>query len=640
VGTFFVLSMGNPKKRSKTSNRALHRLHSIRYDVNHFVVPALQRYVKEWQCQNDHMNDDDKSRHLANVNDKEDTASMPLIFCNERCGTWYWPHGVVENDMSMEALGFPHLHPHSCHFKSTDGHRGSWLFSLKRLNLHVIYDAIASNCCLILDSSVQKDMPDSFSRTIPLWAAVWNQAAVQCRKKLGMNETNEAWDSNREAWSKLRTPRWMVDEEEHATMESLVQVRVDELLQSGAIVDPHRLATTLRDKPLCPFWCSATASYDENQSWPSALDYQRCIPIICLNASQHNFDVSSTLSSTSRRTYLTSISRPFWYTPGAADDEESWSRGLTPAIFWKHLDRLLLPDTSHADVDGEEPRHMAGEILSAEDEMDTRIDTIVAEYKHVDDDIRTASSLLSAPSSSLFDWIGSTGMAIGSRRAGRPPGCWESFDAIVNVTDTEYPDMIPSSSSSSDRYYLQLPVQEGKRDRMELERWMAVGVWFCLVHAQQGRRILIHCAQGKDRSVCLALAVVVLFCNLKFPLQWKAEMRTLQSDTLLSCCEESSNDANDREMYLSSGIPSKVVGALLGRPGRDLLLRILHNHENRVTAHGETSTDVTDLANKETLRIGLHLIRQYREKAEPTRSNMQKINRFFMSSKYDSQGSK
>ena len=35
------------------------------------------------------------------------------------------------------------------------------------------------------------------------------------------------------------------------------------------------------------------------------------------------------------------------------------------------------------------------------------------------------------------------------------------------------------------------------------------------------------------------------------------------------------------------------------------------------------------LANKESLRIALHLIQQDREVAEPTRSTMQKINRFF-----------
>ena len=33
------------------------------------------------------------------------------------------------------------------------------------------------------------------------------------------------------------------------------------------------------------------------------------------------------------------------------------------------------------------------------------------------------------------------GLAVGSRRAGRPPECWAAFDAVVNVTQDEYAGM-------------------------------------------------------------------------------------------------------------------------------------------------------------------------------------------------------
>ena len=33
------------------------------------------------------------------------------------------------------------------------------------------------------------------------------------------------------------------------------------------------------------------------------------------------------------------------------------------------------------------------------------------------------------------------GLAVGSRRAGRPPECWAAFDAVVNVTEDEYAGM-------------------------------------------------------------------------------------------------------------------------------------------------------------------------------------------------------
>ena len=248
-----------------------------------------------------------------------------------------------------------------------------------------------------------------------------------------------------------------------------------------------------------------------------------------------------------------------------------------------------------------------------------------------------------------FDVLGSTGIAIGSRRAGRPPTCWEQFDAILNVTDTCYPEMLEKccngrSQGENHGYYLQLPVQEGKRYRTELEKWMAVGICFCVLHAQAGRRILIHCAQGKDRSVCVALALVVLFCDLHYPLGWKESFAhfDVQDFFCKIVSDEATIDAvsgcdGDCRFHQASGIPTTAIQALLGREGRDKLLQAVREHNDRHEDKGARSADDSQapLATKETLRIALHLIRQDREQAEPTRSSMQKLNRFFMSGAFE-----
>lgn len=61
---------------------------------------------------------------------------LPLV-ANERCGAWY---------VSPESRAA------STYFKSTDGHRGQWAFSLRRLNLHLLTIIGTEGGCIIVDS--------------------------------------------------------------------------------------------------------------------------------------------------------------------------------------------------------------------------------------------------------------------------------------------------------------------------------------------------------------------------------------------------------------------------------------------------------------------------------------------------------
>ena len=309
----------------------------------------------------------------------------------------------------------------------------------------------------------------------------------------------------------------------------------------------------------------------------------------------------------------------FWYTPGAADDHELWARQLTPTLFWDNVELLLNDTTCQDDNDDND------------DEMDKTIDAIVQKARLLEKDTLDGLCL---SSQNLWNVIGDTNLAIGTRRAGRPPDCWNHFDVILNVTDMEYPDVMLHNNNKNvdlshrNKFYLQLDVKEGKRDRTELERWLAVGIVFCVFHAQHNRRILIHCAQGKDRSVAVAMAILVLFCDTHcFPLRWKDAFWNISVQDLIDAIvgEDSSNVLpQDCRCYQSSGLPHHLVCGLLGWNGREHFFEWVK----------QSLPSDSPLPTKETLRIVLHLIKQHREKADPTRSTMQKLNRFFMSNNY------
>ena len=64
-------------------------------------------------------------------------------------------------------------------------------------------------------------------------------------------------------------------------------------------------------------------------------------------------------------------------------------------------------------------------------------------------------------------------------------------------------------ASSSTAAYLQVPVAEGKRDKRGLERHLPAALRFAARHLSERRRVLVHCAQGRDRSCAVAIALLV-----------------------------------------------------------------------------------------------------------------------------------
>ena len=552
-------------------------------------------------------------RVLPALADRADAAAGWPWLPNQRCGSWYLPPG---------GGNLPGVY-----FKSTDGHVGTHAVSLKRLNLPLLgllHDVGRRGGrpggCFVVDSSGRKILPDSFSRTIPMWCSAMNRLVLRYRAELSSRSGGGGGGDGGDWDTRLHTPSPLVSPEEHAEMSDLVDSRVEALHRSGAIVDPARLIEVMT-RPVRAIWvANGSAMQDTIPSHRHAShgihDADEYSIIVCCNPSYYDADGGK---NHVRRMKIgddeedddddASSDRWYHYAPGAADDDATWGRNLTPELFWSNRDSLLRPSMT-------------------DDETDAAIDYLVNERRlrqraDGDDAGRGDDELMS----STADRIGSTNLWVGSRKSGRPPRCWEGFNAVLNVTENEYPNMLRSIEEDGSgahpgaraRYYVQLPVKEGKRDKSELERWMPVGLVFLAHHLQRGSRVLVHCAQGRDRSIAIAMAFVALFCPPSYPLRLRPCFETLS----FGCIPDSSELAEGDSLYLRSGLRESLVNMLLQDGGKDLFLTWMHK-QLKVPA-------TESFANKDSLRIALHLVRQDRENAEPTRSTMQKLNRFFLS---------
>jgi tRNA A64-2'-O-ribosylphosphate transferase len=597
--TVLVPSWKEKRERQKETNRARNRLFSIDRDVTNFILP-LQQQTK--LC----------NKHKQHNKQNSRISSWPWL-ANERCGCWY---------------ALP-VTKQSCYFKSVDGHVNTWSMSTKRLNLQLVHMLKKTGGCFILDASRTKVFPDSLARTIPLWAAVMNRMVLRFRQERGMetNPTENEWDTD------LHTP-YTISTEEHATMSSILDARVQELYDSGVLLQPDQLVANVT-KPLRPVWITAqdmavaTATATEVtgsvmsslfESWASlSKDYHIIVCVSCSTISslalaqseQQPQDDDDDDDNDDAKDNTNDSLNNFVYSPGAGDDEECWARGLSPALFWKHRQKILSTQTC--------------------DDADAVMDCLVTTATNKTSAAGTTGTTHDEEGQndgSLSDPLGSMNVHVGSRRAGRPPDCWEAVDAVLNVTEQEYVSLTNQSGIPENKYYLQLPVEEGKRDKHELERWLSVGIVFAVHHAAQGRKVLIHCAQGKDRSVAVAMAMVALFADPQSnELRFRPEIDRFVSWTTQANIIDAENLA-----YGRSGMTKGFVESILGRSGRDILF---HKFKEIFNDQEEQS-----VVSKQSLRITLHSIQRYRLKASPTRSTMQKLNRFFLSSSYQEEREK
>ncbi|KAI9189240.1 tRNA A64-2'-O-ribosylphosphate transferase [Blastocladiella emersonii ATCC 22665] len=382
------------------------------------------------------------------VRQAADELQLPLAL-NLRCGRWYADPATV---------------PETCYFKSTDGHYGKWDVPTRRLNLHLLALIEKQQGVIIVDSTRRgKRFPDALSRTVPLWCAAMNALLFPNHAPTTDGEAPPS-----DAAPAQHAPLWtlpsLVSKSEHAGMQHALDHAILPRLRST------RLRLPALSKPLRPLWIGPD-SFAIQRVDPATLDFH---PVYCLTASR----VVDSADGYRSGNYV--------YIQGAADDDENWSSGLTPAVFWANRESIL---------------------ASAE-----ACDAFL-------DNLKSSSSATAAGDADGADGYASdlpgTWLTVGSRGAARPASRpWDRFTHVINCTDLEYPDYAADEDGTRARF-LCLQVPEGKKGQAALgAAFPVVDAWFrenVVPSSSESKppRVLVHCNQGRDRSVAVALLLVL-----------------------------------------------------------------------------------------------------------------------------------
>ncbi|KAM7259558.1 hypothetical protein ACFE04_015299 [Oxalis oulophora] len=412
---------------------------------------------------------------------------LPLL-ANLRCGLWY--------SSKFHA---------TCYFKSTDGHNNNWSFNTSRLNLHVALLVGQKGGCFIVDSTRKgKRFPDSMSKTIPIWTCVLNRSIRNYRNRMSQDdcvlkeEVSSDWDCS------LHLPLWVFNTE-RASIETRLEEWTKQLDSCGA--DIASLSLCLK-KPLRPLWISQRSviwlnEIPDHDSW----DFT---PIILLNASSPNGVVLQPRTT----------SEFSWnYIPGAGDDEESWSRGLTPSLFWKHAVDLInsgpeFCNQKVAEIVEKDRVYHAQRGKSAPQVTIKPLKSLLERSVQVS---CMAQQLLSSDVSDLsiemkstgedpgISWLGSTNVAVGTSEFAASVS---DVDCILNC-DKEPLSICHSSSED----YMHLPIVDSKFDRFSLLNNLSTAVGFARSNFIKGKKLLVCCRNGEDISVCVCLAILISLFN-------------------------------------------------------------------------------------------------------------------------------
>ncbi|CEO98503.1 hypothetical protein PBRA_006617 [Plasmodiophora brassicae] len=211
------------------------------------------------------------------------------VFANLRQGQWYTPPDAM-----------------TCHFKSSDGHCGAWKFNPRRVNVHLVAEAIRGGGLIIVDSTRKgKRVPDSFSRTIPIWATVLNRIAQR--------RTGREFDTGLHMHGS-------VSEREKVLVEDHIEEFISVVVNSCCDLSVLDLLT----RPLRCIWVDRSSVWTDVQHRAFS---ERYLAVICLTTSF----CESEVAQHDRQ--------------GAGDDHENWSGKLTPSTFARHRGWILSADS-------------------------------------------------------------------------------------------------------------------------------------------------------------------------------------------------------------------------------------------------------------------------------------------------------
>lgn len=234
---------------------------------------------------------------------------LPLV-ANERCGSWY----IAPTDK----VG-------SAYFKSTDGHHGQWNFSARRLNLQLLSVLGEHGGAVVVDSTRRgKNLPDAFSKTVPIWVAVINRTLFPEATSMHSLQSPPSPDD--------------LGRSEISQIESRLSGFTKVLCELG--LDLEGLRRELKS-PIQVTWAINGHVYDEDGG--TGLETHQAEDRLLSKPAYRQL----VLCSASRRVRGAEVSEG-GYIQGAGDDSEGWSHGLTAQVFWEHKE--LLMQTAEADL--------------------------------------------------------------------------------------------------------------------------------------------------------------------------------------------------------------------------------------------------------------------------------------------------
>lgn len=509
------------------------------------------------------------------VNVAEALPELPIV-ANLRCGAWY---------LSPE---LPHASRAStyCYFKSTDGHAGEWSFSLKRPNLDVARLIQQRGGVIITDSTRRgKSLPDALSKTIPIWCAVLSEASrrrygspVQSTDRLtSLKNQGPFREASMSTQSLLRTPSHQVPPSEHAQMEDMIGRWVEAVLASDLPI-PHLI------RPLVPFFLTRPVSSEEDervgaeaeQNIIAALERytfpRDCHPIIVLSASRR-VDLPTPAPTGA-----------YYYTQGSGDDEELWSFGLTPDLFWDRVNHQRLMEATRQDLPKaiEEVVKLSKSMRSGDSQAPKADEQ--GEPRQSPDDIA----------------IGVTGLFCGCRSSMYAFTAKEkaSFDLIIHCDAVQSNDDPPTHQKpceAKEALLLFRTIPQGKKGLRVLQEELASLLSFVQA-ALLGRslstsvpRILVVDSTQKD----LSLSVIVAILSLYYTSQTQAPLRTLE-------------EVEEQKRHLTKDDVRRRLHWLVGympqaNPSRSHLLRVnevLMGRQTRYTARDDLEVDMAALSSK------------------------------------------
>jgi tRNA A64-2'-O-ribosylphosphate transferase len=293
-------------------------------------------------------------------------------------------------------------------------------------------------------------MPDSLSKTIPIWCAVFNRVL---------------FPSNPSSHS-LHVPSDLVSESE----KSQIEARIDGFVRQLHALDIDLSAYASRiQRPLRPIWVTRATKLPRKPS-----SYDEFCPII--------------LCTASKRVHGTEMSEG-GYIQGAGDDAEEWSRGLTPLIFWKHKDLLMetrasdLPDLIHS--------LLQNEARSSTSNGFQRLTSCPEVFIGCTQDLNVGNLTFS----DKVIWCDV-----------QSPH-WAAAAVIKQQPDAASAETRPIPSP----HILHLPLRANKLGSRDLRIHLWSLIPFLQTLPPDFRHIYICCPDGKDLSIGVALAVLCLF---------------------------------------------------------------------------------------------------------------------------------